>query len=188
MDTIKNVIITILNQFRCEVLETGKLGEKYYDYWTQEILWRLHGAGKHRGYEVFSRWQGNEMSDQWPGHDMVWLKRVSGNLHSVELALMVEWNASPRIEECLDKLMCTRANIRVLVFDATYPWAEAGEAEGYGMTKINELAEHIDKYADTQDNDEYLFCLWSRDSGPDPQWSYVLRSETINQSPPDSQP
>ena len=157
-ERIHTAICKILRDFSAEAINEGHIDDS--NYWTKEITCRISCKGKSRGFETYSKYHGGEWC-----YDLCWVERYDGLTKSLPIALECEWNRSPEIEDDFEKLLWSRAQLRVMIFDATYKSALAGEAKRRAQVKIEELRNRVEFFSGTQAGDAYLFCVWCHDKG-----------------------
>ena len=157
-EKIHTAICKILKDFSAEAVNEGHIDDS--NYWTKEITCRICCEGKLRGFETYSKYHGGEWC-----YDLCWVERYDGFTKSLPVALECEWNPSPEIEEDFEKLLWSRAQLRVMIFDATHKSAFEGEAKGWAQDKVEELRKRVEFFSDTQAGDAYLFGVWCHDKG-----------------------
>lgn len=160
MDQMIDAIKRILKHFTDDAVAHGKLGLRYNQYWTEEIIYRLDNEGKRHGFEVFIR----SGSEEWVP-DLCWTETEGGFLKSIPLIVICEWRSSPVIERRFCTLLGARADLRVVLLDATFPESPAGYSKTWAKEKIPQLMEQVKQFDKTVPTDTYLFCIWCRDAG-----------------------
>ena len=160
MKSIQNSIMDWLKHISDIAVAQKKIGSRYDNYWTDDILYWLAREGKARNLEVYSKLQGRKC-----GLDLCWIEKEDGILAKMPMALMCEWRPSPEIEYSFDRLIWTRAELRVMVLDATYPKDSAGTSVDWAKKQVQYLLSLSQRFGASQANDAYLFCVWCRDQG-----------------------
>ena len=59
--------------------------------------------------------------------------------------------------------MWSKANLRVMIFDATFKSRTEGYAKQWAKNKIESLRGRIQAFEGTQEGDAYLFFVWCHD-------------------------
>ena len=161
MVSIEQSIRDALSEFTETAVSEGKIGLRYDQFWTDEILKRLSNEGKKQRFEVHVRRE----FDEYRMPDLVWFRMEEGVIQSIPLLVVVEWRPSPWIEMRFATLANVRAHLRVCILDATFPDAEAGYSQAWAEDKISELRHRASKFDQSEEEDRYLFCIWCRDAG-----------------------
>ena len=168
MVSVEQSIRDGLTEFGEIAVAEGKIGLRYDQLWTEEILKRLSNEGKKRRFEVHIR----KEFDEYRMPDLVWFGMEDGVIRAIPLLVMVEWRPSPWIEMRFATLANVRAHLRVCILDATFPDMEAGYAKAWAEDKISELCDRASKFDKSEEADRYLFCIWCRDVG-DGEWLFA---------------
>ena len=161
MVSIEESIRDTLREFGDMAVSQGKIGLRYDQFWTDEILRRLSNEGKKQRFEVHVRRE----FEEYRMPDLVWFKIEDGIIVSIPLLVVVEWRPSPWIESRFSTLANVRAQLRVMILDATFPQSEAGYSKKWAEEKVSELRHRASRFDGSEDGDRYLFCVWCRDMG-----------------------
>ena len=169
--SIKTSICEILTEFADCAVKQNRLAESY---WTKQIIHRLADEGEKRCFEVYSRWHGE---GEWI-YDLCWIKpsdeimttysptkpdakkKIYSPTKRLPLALECEWARSPEIEYDFEKLLWSRAQLRVMIFDATWERQPQKTLEQWAQNKIKELKKRIKAFCGFHDEGTYLFYVW----------------------------
>ena len=163
MEDIQQSITTWLSSISDNATEKDKIGSRYDTWWLEEIRYWLIRDGKMRNLEVVSRLH--------KGLDICWIKKTNGIMERKPIALVCDWRSSPHLENRFDSLVWTRADLRVMVFDATYPKQERGASLTWAKERIDYLMNRARQFNQSEPSDEYLFCVWCRDK-EDASWHF----------------
>ena len=173
MVSMEQSIRHALSEFTEAAVSEGKIGLRYDQLWTDEILRRLSNEGKKQRFEVHMCRE----FDEYRMPDLVWFRMEDGVIRGIPLLVVVEWRPSPWIESRFSTLANVRAHLRVCILDATFPDAEAGYSKAWAEDKISELCDRASKFDKSEEADRYLFCIWCRDVG-DGEWLFASVPES----------
>ena len=120
--SVQDSIRKILEDFATEAIDADRLDDT--KYWTKEIIRRICAEGEYRDYEAYAAGHGGE----WI-FDVCWIERENGVTLRLPLVLECEWNSWQEVKDDFEKLLWSRAELRVMIFDATFKSAPAGKAE-----------------------------------------------------------
>jgi hypothetical protein len=135
--------------------EDEKRDDAIKEMWTKEIVQRVSTLGRRFGYRSESAHRGMGFRGGWM-FDVIWRDlNTGGDWHtttSVPLALACDWYVSGigfPTTEALDKLLVTRAERRVLIYQKRYGGNEFGQSVSY-----------VDQCEITEPGDRYLFLCY----------------------------
>ena len=121
--------------------------------WTQIIKERLcRLATDHRAYVCANRC-GKASYPEWL-YDVVWLRVDAGPLTTMILdspfVAEIEWSRDGAVRDDFQKLLLSRADTRLIVFQAWDEWRV--------QKMMDELVEQVKAYKRSQDSDRYLLA------------------------------
>ena len=158
-ERVEDSIRKILKGFATEAIDAERLDDT--KYWTKEISRRICAEGELRNYEAYATGHGGE----WV-FDVCWVDRDNEVTKSLPLALECEWNSWQEVKDDFEKLLWARAELHVMIFDATFKSAPAGQAQKWAIEKITDLIGRIQTFLRIPPHDDaYLFCVWCHDQG-----------------------
>ena len=150
-------VMGILTDFATDAVRNGKIDDS--GYWTKQITLRLCERGVSFGFEAYAAGHGGE----WL-YDLCWVKRNSDITQRLPLVLECEWERSQdQIEDDFEKLLWSKADLRVMIFDATFKSRTEGYAKQWAKNKIESLRGRIQAFEGTEEGDAYLFFVWCDD-------------------------
>ena len=87
-------------------------------------------------------------------YDLCWLDYEDGFLIGMPLAVESEWGRPGDIFDDFQKLVQSRASVRLMIYDAGYPRQDE---------MVRSLSDQILKFAHSNSNDRYLLAAFSRE-------------------------
>jgi len=133
------------------------------DFWneswgdrTRRVKNRIGAIGKAEGYSVYANQSDFGENGEWL-FDMTWLVIEDGFVVNVPLVLESEWKRGDEIGNDFQKLMVSRAELRVMIF--SFPDEESA------TTEINDLQKAVGLFSAGQASDRYLLATYREDLG-----------------------
>jgi hypothetical protein len=121
--------------------------------WTQVIKAQLCKLAADHGAQVCANRCTGAYWPEWL-YDVVWLRVDEAPLSTMILdspfVAEIEWSADGAVRDDFQKLLLSRADTRLMVFQA---WDEARAKK-----IMDELVEQVKAYARTRDDDRYIFA------------------------------
>lgn len=147
-DHIEIEIVKILENLATESNDNGWLWNR--GRWTKEIKSHLCNLAKNNLYEVSSNQCDGATWGEWL-YDMTWYKEDQyGNMISMPLILECEWNPDIPIDPDFQKLIQSRAERRIYIFE---------QSENCKIKqKIDRHKQEISKFNYSHAGDRYLFA------------------------------
>ena len=136
--------------------------------WTRAVKTKLCEIGCRFDCNVYASRVDQAYSNggEWL-YDVTWLKYEKcgrGELVGAHLAAECEWGNVGDIEEDFEKLLLTRAGVRLMIFDGNYKPGSEGIAK--------RLAEKVGKFKGSRDQDAWLLAAWEKSENSDKGWEF----------------
>jgi hypothetical protein len=133
--------------------------------WTRKVISRLARVGKQLKYSTC----GHDCDDAERMCDLLWLDYDRNKkLRGAVLALECEWGKAHHIAYEFSKLLLTRADLRVLIFD--------GDNVKNAQEIINELRDEVGRFQQSAAGDKYLFAYWKKQGKDDRRGKFEFES------------
>ena len=156
------IILKILEEFKTmERNEPDKI-EQSTSQWTSSILTALCRIGKEQEQFNYSVHASTNFVDKQYKHggewlyDVIWCEYEGDFLKSVPLAAECEWKNRGHIKDDFEKLIQSRAAVRVFVFNGGY-------SENGAEVLANKLCDWVGAFEGRQKGDTYLLVGYESD-------------------------
>lgn len=128
--------------------------------WTSNLKQALYKIGKEQRYCICTSLNGKADYGEWL-YDLCWLKVTNDNcdkddweISSIPLAMESEWQPGLAIEEDFDKLVQSRAALRLMIFQS---YSKNDEI-------LRRLSKRITAFHQSQPEDQYLIAIVDQDN------------------------
>ena len=165
----RNQIKTILKKF--ETYAHKNLDPDKSERWTKKITHLLYDKGIKCNFEAYSKYP--DHGGEWV-FDLCWVERCNGITKSLPLAMECEWNSWQEVKDDFEKLLWSRAELCVMIFESRDRRRNAGFAKEKANERIDNLIGCIKAFSAPEPDTNYLFCVWCDDKGND-KGEFVFR-------------